>query len=203
MTSEMIVHLVDDDSSIRGSLTFLMESSGLTPRAYSSAEELLAVAGDLEPGCIVTDVRMPKMSGLELIRELKARGIDLPVVVMTGHGDIPMAVEAMKEGVVDFLEKPFEEEALLAAVKRALEREEHVDGQRAEIQRIREALDRLSSREREVLAGVIDGKLNKIIAYDLGISPRTVEIYRANVMTKTGAGNLSELVRMALMAGFR
>lgn len=200
---DQIVHVVDDEQAMRDSLAFLIESAGLNVRTYESGPQLLRSAGPLAPGCIVTDIRMPEMSGLDLVRKLKAQGVGHPVIVITGHGDIPLAVEAMREGVVDFLEKPFDDDLLLAAIRKALRQDDVLTGQRAEADRIKTTLQKLSARERDVLAGLVAGKANKVIAYDLGISPRTVEIYRANVMTKTGAASLSELVRMALLGEFR
>jgi two-component system response regulator FixJ len=199
--AEPVVHVVDDDEAIRESLAFLLDAAGMTPRTYSSALDLLEKVDHLEAGCIVTDVRMPGMNGLELVRRLKELGIGHPLIVITGHGDIPLAVEAMKAGVVDFLEKPFEEEALLRAIRTALLVGGRSQEDQAERQRLRAILEALSPRERQVLEGVIGGKMNKIIAFELGISPRTVEVYRANMMSKTGAHGLSELVRMVLLAG--
>jgi two-component system response regulator FixJ len=196
------VHVIDDDDAMRESLAFLLDTAGLTAKTYESAVRFLALAGDLEPGCIVTDIRMPEMNGLELVRRLRERGVGLPVIVITGHGDVPLAVEAMKAGVVDFLEKPFDDERLLAAIRTAVSGGVKSDEQAAESVRFKAMLDGLSAREGEVLRGVVDGKPNKVIAFELGISPRTVEVYRANVMTKTRARGLSELVRMALLAGF-
>ena len=201
--SDVLVHVIDDDEAMRESLSFLLDTAGIATRTYESAVAFLRQADDgLAPGCIVTDVRMPEMNGLELVRRLKERGVSHPVIVITGHGDVPLAVEAMKAGVVDFLEKPFDDEHLLQAVRSALDARERDDQQQAEKRRFEVMLEGLSPREQEVLRGVIEGKPNKVIAYDLGISPRTVEVYRANVMTKTGASGLSELVRMALLAGF-
>lgn len=198
--SEGVVHIVDDDEAMRDSLLFLLESAGLTARAYDSAVSFLDALESLEPGCILTDVRMPEINGLEMARRVKAAGVDLPVVVMTGHADLALAIEAMRAGVVDFLEKPFEDEALLVALQAALGRSE-ADRQRAQDrQDVRDRRAALSGREAEVLDGLLAGKPNKIIAYELGISPRTVEIYRANVMTKMQAASLSELVRMCLLA---
>jgi two-component system response regulator FixJ len=153
----------------------------------------------MEVGCIVTDVRMPGLDGIELIRRLKEGGIALPVIVMTGHADVPMAVEAMKEGAVDFLEKPFGDEVFLAAVRSALARQEKDSHHGTRVTEIQGRFDSLSERERQVLEGLVAGRANKAIAYDLGISPRTVEIYRANVMAKMQARSLSELVRLALL----
>ncbi len=157
---------------------------------------------EVAPGCVITDVRMPDVSGLELLRRLRQLEVGLPVIVITGHGDVPLAVEAMKLGAVEFLEKPFDDDVLLAAVRSALNRFERDARREAEQAEIHQRLDGLSVRERQVLGGLVAGQPNKVIAFDLGISPRTVEIYRANVMTKMRASSLSDLVRMALMAGF-
>jgi two-component system response regulator FixJ len=199
MTPEPVVHVIDDDAAVRDSIAFLLESAGLVARTYPSAIAYLEAA-DLAPGCIVTDVRMPEMSGIELVRRLKAAGRRDPVIVITGHADVPLAIEAMKAGVADFIEKPFDDEVLLGAIRKAMRdggAPEQVDAERAEAAR---RLATLSLREREVLDGLVAGRANKVIAFDLGISPRTVEVYRANVMTKMGAGSLSELVRLALAA---
>lgn len=202
MVSDVTVHVIDDDEAMRKSLSFLLGSAGVASRTYGSAIDFLAQAHDLGHGCIVTDVRMPEMSGLELIRRLKERGIPNPVIVITGHGDVPLAVEAMKAGVVDFLEKPFDDEVFLRAVSAALDTGVRASQQDAERRRFEAMLEGLSPREQDVLHGVVAGKQNKVIAHELGISPRTVEVYRANVMTKTGAESLSELIRMALLAAF-
>jgi len=200
--TEPVVHVIDDDEAMRESLAFLLDVSGLTSRTYDSAAAFLEAFDGSGPdaGVIVTDVRMPEMSGLELVRRLKTREVALPIIMITGHGDVPLAVEAMKAGVVDFLEKPFDEEHLLAAIRAALAESRQSDEEQAERERIRRVLESLSPREHEVLDGVVAGKLNKVIAHELGISPRTVEVYRANVMSKTGARGLSELVRMVLLA---
>ena len=198
--AEAVVHIIDDDEAVRDSLSFLLDSVGLAARTYDSAVAFLGEADSAAPGCIVTDVRMPDMSGLELVRRLAEQGVEHPVIVMTGHADVPMAVEAMKAGAVEFLEKPFEEEALLRAIRAALAVGGRASEDRAEKQRLRAILDGLSPREREVLQGVLDGKLNKTIAFELGISARTVEVYRANMMSKTGARGLSELVQMVMLA---
>jgi two-component system, LuxR family, response regulator FixJ len=201
MTADADAHVIDDDEAVRESIDFLLRSAQLTVKTYESASAFLAVAPTINSGCVITDVRMPGISGIDLLRRLKEMQIRLPVIVITGHGDVPLAVEAMKFGAVDFLEKPFEDEVLLASVRAALNRSEasaQLETERAEI-RARIAL--LTNREREVLDGLVAGHPNKIIAFDLSISPRTVEIYRANVMTKMKAGSLSELVRMALVAG--
>ena len=197
MASEAVVHVIDDDDAMRDSLSFLLESAGFEPRTYESAALFLDHVASLDGGCIVTDVRMPGMNGIELTRHLKASGVTLPIVMITGHGDVPLAVESMKAGVADFLEKPFDDEALLQAIKGALAKP---DPDAADP--FKALLDQLSPREVEVLHGVVDGKANKVIAFELGISPRTVEVYRANVMTKTHASNLAELVRMAMLSGF-
>ncbi len=193
------VHVIDDDEAMRDSLAFLLDIQGFQVRTYDSATAFLEHLPDLAQGCIVTDIRMPGMSGLELTRRLKADGVACPVVVMTGHGDVPLAVEAMKTGVADFIEKPFSDDTLLEAVKTALaQREQKTDQARIEAQA---RLAPLSARERDVLMGVVAGKANKVIAYELDISPRTVEVYRANLMSKTAARNISELMRIALAAG--
>lgn len=199
MTSS-VVHVIDDDEAMRTSLAFLLEASGLTAQTYDSALRFLEQLDAGPTGVIVTDVRMPEMTGLELVRRLQARDVALPIIMITGHGDVPLAVEAMKSGVVDFLEKPFDEESLLEAIRSALTVRSNAEASQAERARIRTVLEGLSPREQEVLDGVIEGKLNKVIAHELSISPRTVEVYRANVMSKTGARGLSELVRMVLLA---
>jgi two-component system response regulator FixJ len=201
VASDGTVHVVDDDEAMRESLAFLLSSAGFDARTYDSAASFLEHAADLSSGCIVTDVRMPGMSGLELTRQLKANGVPLPIVMITGHGDIPLAVESMKAGVSDFLEKPFHDDALLAAIRKAIEGYSS-EPPEASAQPFNALLGHLSPREVDVLRGVVEGKANKVIAFDLGISPRTVEVYRANVMTKTGAASLAELVRMAMMSGF-
>lgn len=199
MPNEPVVHIIDDDPAIRDSLAFLLDTANLRSRTYESAEALLACAGNLEPGCIVTDVRMPAMNGLEMVRRLAEIGVRHPVIVMTGHADVPLAIEAVRAGVKDFIEKPFDDEALLASIRTAIADQtlaaEHA-GRDAEL-RVR--LASLSARERQVLDGLVAGQANKVIAYDLEISPRTVEVYRANVMTKMQARSLSELVRMTIL----
>ena len=201
MPNEGVVHVVDDDLAVRQSLSFLLASDGLPVRLHESALAFLEAMTETSTGCIVTDVRMPGIDGIELLRRLKARGFSLPVIVMTGHADVPMAVEAMKEGAVDFIEKPFDDDIFLAAVRSALRLQEQHAQRDAQVNEVQARLQGLSERERQVLEGLVAGKANKVIAYDLGISPRTVEIYRANVMTKMQAGSLSELVRMALVVG--
>jgi two-component system, LuxR family, response regulator FixJ len=201
MDADAIVHVIDDDEAVRQSLQFLLRASGVSARTYESASAFLNALPTVETGCIITDVRMPGISGIELLRRLGDMQIRMPVIVITGHGDVPLAVEAMKYGAVDFLEKPYEDELLLGSVRSALNRSQQDatrDAKRAEVEA---HLATLTNREREVLEGLVAGKPNKIIAFDLAISPRTVEIYRANVMTKMGAASLSELVRMALVSG--
>ena len=200
MPPNILVHVIDDDDAVRESLEFLLRTAKIDVRTYDSATAFLAAMSKGATGCIVTDVRMPGMSGVDLLRELKARGSTMPVIVITGHGDIQLAVEAMKVGAADFLEKPFDDEVLLASVKSALGRLEKDAQRETERAELNNRLATLSTREREVLEGLVAGKANKVIAFDLGISPRTVEIYRAHVMTKMNAGSLSELVRMALLA---
>jgi two-component system response regulator FixJ len=197
--SEPTVHVVDDDDAMRDSLAFLLEAAGLEARTYDSAGALLTRVSDLEPGCILTDIRMPGMSGLELVRELKQQGVALPIIVMTGHADVPLAIETMKAGVVDFIEKPFDDELLLGAIRGAVSKGLEVAEHEQERAAVRERLASLSPRERDVLDGLVAGHPNKIIAFNLGISPRTVEIYRANLMTKMLARSLSDLVRMSMI----
>jgi two-component system, LuxR family, response regulator FixJ len=199
MAADAVVHVIDDDEAVRQSLEFLLRASGVAARTYESAAAFLDALPTVEAGCIITDVRMPGISGIELLKRLGEMQVKLPVIVITGHGDVPLAVEAMKIGAVDFLEKPFEDELLLGSVRSALDRAAQNaarDARRAEVEA---RLATLTNREREVLEGLVAGKPNKIIAFDLAISPRTVEIYRANVMTKMGAASLSELVRMTLV----
>ncbi len=201
MAGEVVVHVVDDDIAVRQSLSFLLASDGLPVRLHESATAFLETVKDASAGCILTDVRMPGLDGIAFLRHLKDRGIALPVIVMTGHADVPLAVEAMKQGAIDFIEKPFDDDLLLAAIRAALKRQEQSVQRDAHGAEIRARLGSLSERERQVLDGLVAGRANKVIAQDLGISPRTVEIYRANVMTKMQAGSLSELVRMALLGG--
>jgi two-component system response regulator FixJ len=201
MASDGIVHVIDDDVAVRQSLAFLLGTAGLSVRLYESAVTFLSALPADASGCVVTDVRMPGMDGLELQRRLNELGMKLPVIIMTGHADVPLAVKAMKDGAIDFIEKPFDDELFIAAVRGALERHSqgaHRDAQTADIAA---RLRSLSERERQILDGLLAGKPNKVIAYDLTISPRTVEIYRANLMTKMHAASLSELVRMAMLAG--
>ena len=201
MEANAVVHLIDDDEAVRHALAFLLMTSGFAVRAYESAEAFLKASGGAAAGCVVSDVRMPGMDGLALQRHLAGAGIGLPVIIMTGHADVPLAVEAMKAGAVDFIEKPFDDEILLAAVRLALDNENQARSRSKEMADISARLESLSTRERQVLDGLVAGHANKTIAYDLQLSPRTVEVHRANVMVKMGAGSLSDLVRMTLMAG--
>ena len=198
--SRAVVHLIDDDDAVRKSLAFLLATSGFAVRAYASAVVFLDALNSLQPGCIITDVRMPGMDGLALQRRLKELKINLPMIIITGHGDVPLAVEAMKAGAIDFIEKPFDDELLLAALRIALDQFGKTGLREIEAAQIKTRLQSLSPREREVLDGLVAGHPNKTIAYDLGLSPRTVEVHRANVMIKMQAASLSELVRMALTA---
>ncbi|HVY20650.1 MAG TPA: response regulator FixJ [Bauldia sp.] len=197
---EPTVHIIDDDDAVRDSLSFLLSSMKIPAVAYPSGAAFLAALPKDAAGCVVTDIRMPEMTGLELLQRLNADGVKLPVIVITGHADVPLAVEAMKLGAADFLEKPFDEDTLLGAVRAALDRQKHDGEVESHHARARALIATLSAREKQVLDGLVAGHPNKTIAFDLGISPRTVEIYRANVMTKMQAGSLSELVRMALGA---
>ena len=201
MDNSAVVHLIDDDEAVRQSLAFLLATAGHAVRVYESAEAFLDAAPTVQPGCIVSDVRMPGIDGLALQRRLKEIGITLPVVIMTGHADVPLAVEAMKAGAIDFIEKPFDDEVLLSAIRVALSRQDETGRREAERTEIRAKIGALSERERQVLEGLVAGHPNKTIAYDLDLSPRTVEVHRANLMIKMGAGSLSDLVRMALLAG--
>jgi two-component system response regulator FixJ len=199
MIPDPVVHLIDDDEAVRKSLTFLLTTAGFAVRVYESASVFLK-APAVQPGCIVTDVRMPGISGLELQRQLAERKIALPVIVMTGHADVRLAVEAMKAGAVDFIEKPFDDETLIGAVEVAIARYTEGAARNDEAAAIAARLATLTAREAEVLDGLAAGHPNKTIAYDLNISPRTVEVHRANLMGKMGAGSLSELVRMVFVA---
>ena len=201
MPNSQVVHVIDDDADVRQSLAFLLSTAGISVQIHDSAVAFLRALPKVEVGCIVTDVRMPGMDGLELQRRLLADKNAIPVIVMTGHGDIALAVEAMKAGAVDFIEKPFDDEMLIRAIKTALTRVREESERDSAASEVRSRLKLLSERERQVLKGLVAGKPNKIIAYELGISPRTVEIYRANVMTKMQADSLSALVRMALLEG--
>jgi two-component system response regulator FixJ len=199
MATEPVVHVIDDDDSARDSLAFLLDCAGLKVQTYPSAVAFLETVDGMPHGCIVTDVRMPEMNGVELVGKLKELGVPDPVIVITGHADVPMAIEAMKKGVSDFIEKPFSDDVILTAVQTALADAGDRLERQAQQDAIRTRIESLSQREREVLDGLIEGKANKVIAFDLDISARTVEVYRANVMAKMQARSLSELVRMAML----
>jgi two-component system response regulator FixJ len=196
------VYVIDDDDAARDSLQFLLETAGLRAETFENAAAFMKRMPSTDAGCVITDVRMPGMTGIELLKTLKARAFPLPVIVITGHGDIPLAVEAMRDGAADFLEKPYNDEALLQSIERAISSSKSAaqadDAKAGILRRIAE----LSGREVEVMAGLIAGKSNKAIAIELDISPRTVEIYRANVMSKMDVDSLPALVRMAIAAGF-
>lgn len=200
MAEAPLVHVVDDDASVRESLAMLLEAAGFSVRTYDSAPAFLRAASDQAAGCVLTDVQMPELNGLELQRRMSELGIRLPVIVMTGHGDVPIAVEALKAGATDFLEKPFEESHLLEAVNSAIARSQREHEESAAVADIAARIATLTPREREVLDRLVAGQPNKTIAYDLGSSPRTVEVHRARVMEKMGARSLPELVRMTIAA---
>jgi two-component system response regulator FixJ len=199
--AERTVYVVDDDDAARDSLVMLLKSDGLPTRGYASAHDFLATFDPVARGCIVTDLKMPGMDGIELIRELKGLGSLLPVIVITGHADVSRAVDAMKAGACDFLEKPFEAEQLLRAVRGGLEDNDVAADADAARSRVKRRLDSLTGRERQVLDLILEGASNKVIAANLSISPRTVEIYRANVMSKMRADSLSDLIRSTIAAG--
>jgi two-component system, LuxR family, response regulator FixJ len=201
MQPEATVYVIDDDDAVRQSLEFLLKTVNINVRGFDSAKAFLEALPSIKSGCIITDVRMPEITGIDLLRRVKESGLDIPVIVITGHGDISLAVDAMKIGAVDFLEKPFDDDLLVAAVRSALNKDADSAKHKAELAEIHDKLTALSNRERQVLEGLVAGSANKTIAFDLGISPRTVEIYRANLMTKMAANSLSDLVRMAMTAG--
>jgi two-component system response regulator FixJ len=196
-----LVHLIDDDEDVRRALAFLLGTAGLAVKVYASAPAFLSAFKDAPNSVVLSDVRMPDMDGLELLRRLQEAASSCPVIIMTGHADVPMAVQAMKLGAVDFIEKPFADETLLTAIETALQKQQGRAEAGADSDFARR-LESLTEREREVLRGLLAGHPNKTIAYDLGLSPRTVEVHRANLMSKTGASSLSELIRMALLAGY-
>ena len=195
-----LVHLVDDDEAIRRSVGFMLKTSGYRVCAYESGIEILKAVSDLETGCVLLDIRMPGMDGLEVQEALKAKGVTLPVIIMTGHGDVSLAVQAMKAGAVDFIEKPFEKAVLLSSIEQGIDRLKHSAANRERADQAAVRLQALTPREREVLEGLAKGLPNKTIAYDLGISPRTVEIHRANLMSKLAVRSLSEALRIAFAA---
>lgn len=198
MSDNIVVHIVDDEEVVRNSLAFLLTISGYAVRVHESATAFLGIAKELANACLITDLRMPHMSGFELLKRLRDEDIKIPTIVITGHGDVPMAVEAMKAGALDFLEKPFEDDVIINAVARAVEALNKRPGLRDDVEVIRSRLSQLSERESQVMNGVIAGQSNKTIAFNLDISPRTVEVHRANVMTKMNCKSLPELVRVAL-----
>lgn len=199
--SDRVVYLVDDDEAIRRSAGFMLKTSGYQVKAFTSGVELLKEAKELSPGCILLDVRMPEMDGLQVQKALQERGVGFPVIVMTGHGDVGVAVQAMKAGAVDFIEKPFEKTVLLSAIEEGIARIEQAGRSRARAEEAQVRLQALTPRERDVLEGLVRGHPNKTIAYDLDISPRTVEIHRANLMSKLEVASLSEALRIAFAAG--
>lgn len=196
--TEIIVHIVDDEEAVRSSLAFLLTSAGFAVRAHESATAFLAHAPGIRNGCLITDLRMPDMSGVELLRRLREADALLPAIVITGHGDVQMAVDAMKNGALDFIEKPFSDDVLIASIRRTVEQAAAQVQSEAMLAQTRERLASLSERETQVLKGVVAGLPNKTIAFELGISPRTVEVYRAGLMGKMQARSLPELVRMVL-----
>lgn len=198
---DYIVHVVDDEEAVRKSLAFLLTTAGFTVRIHKCGADFLAIANNLQNCCLVTDLRMPEIDGVELLRMLKSDGNLMPSIVISGHGDVPMAVDAMKAGALDFIEKPFADDVLIDAIKLAALRIAGHPANKDDASAVKERLELLSEREREVLAGVVSGLPNKTIAYDLNISPRTVEVHRANVMQKMQAKSLPELVRQCIAAG--
>ena len=201
MVDEPTIYVVDDDDALRDSLDFLLAAAGFSAKVFESASSFLGVLSRVQAGCLITDIRMPDMDGLELLKRVKRERPWLPVIMMTGHGDVPLAVEAMKLGANDFIEKPFEDQRLIDIIRAAMtSATDALKGETASAQ-IMSRVAALSQRERQVLEGLVTGLSNKAIARDYGISPRTVEVYRANVMTKMQATNLSELVRLAMRTG--
>ncbi|QWG19891.1 response regulator transcription factor FixJ [Bradyrhizobium sediminis] len=195
------VYVIDDDEAMRDSLNFLLDSAGFSVTLFETARNFLDMLPGLEFGCVVSDVRMPGIDGIELLKRLKATHSTFPILIMTGHGDVPLAVEAMKLGAVDFLEKPFEDDRLVGMIEAAIRQAEPAAKDEAVTHDIAARVATLSPRERQVMEGLIAGLSNKLIARDYDISPRTIEVYRANVMTKMQANSLSELVRLAMRAG--
>ncbi|SIT13390.1 response regulator FixJ [Paracoccus saliphilus] len=200
MSDEVVIHIVDDEEPVRKSLAFLMTVSGHAVRVHNSASSFLSVAKDLDHACLVTDLRMPEMNGVELLQQLQREDAMIPAIVITGHADVPMAVEAMKAGALDFIEKPFVDEVLLDAVAGAIAELGRKLRNAEDVLATRQRIDQLSERERQVMEGIVAGLPNKTIAYNLNISPRTVEAHRANVMARMNARNLPALVRMVLAA---
>lgn len=199
--SEYPVYLIDDDESVRHSLGFMLKTSKLEVRSFTSGSQFLREVKDLAPGCVLLDIRMPEIDGLEVQAELTRRGVIYPVIVMTGHGDVEIAVKAMKAGAVDFIEKPFDKQLMLDAVREGFARLERSNETSERQRQARQRLNVLTARETDVLEGLVQGYPNKTIGYDLGISSRTVEIHRANLMKKLEVNNLSDLLRIAFAAG--
>lgn len=200
MANDPIVYVIDDDEAARHSLEFLLDCADIRVRSFASADAFLTASPPLGGACVVTDVRMPGRNGIELVEEMKRRGATVPVIVITGHADVPLAIQAMHAGVADFIEKPFDDEVMLAAIRKTLAARAGEAAALAEHQVLLERIASLSGREREVMDGLARGDANKAIAFDLGISARTVEVYRANVMLKMQARTLSDLVRMVTVA---
>lgn len=201
MTTKGMVYVIDDDDAMRDSLNFLLDSSGYSVTLFDDAQRFLEALPGLAFGCIVSDVRMPGIDGIELLKRMKAQHSPFPILIMTGHGDVPLAVEAMKLGAVDFLEKPFEDDRLIAMIETAIRQAQPAAKSEAIAQDLAARVASLSPRERQVMEGLVAGLSNKLIAREYDISPRTIEVYRANVMTKMQASSLSELVRLAMRAG--
>ena len=199
--TEATVFVLDDDEAVRDSLKALLESAGMTVEVYGSGQQFLEAYDPSRSGCLVLDVRMPEMGGLELQERLAANRVNLPIIIITGHADVPIAVKALKAGAVDFIEKPFADDVILDSVRRAFEHGEQIHREKASAAEVAARVARLTPREREVLEQLVIGKPNKVIAFELGISPRTVEIHRARVIEKMQARSLSHLVRIALSAG--
>lgn len=197
-TTDTVVHIVDDEEAVRNSLAFLLSSAGFAVRVHESATAFLGIARQISNGCLITDLRMPDMDGVELLRRLRGDDLMLPAIVITGHGDVQMAVEAMKNGAIDFIEKPFSDDVLIESITRAAGRAAERVQSDAALTQVRQRVASLSERERQVLKGVVAGQPNKTIAIELGISPRTVEVYRAGLMGKMQARSLPELVRMVM-----
>jgi two-component system response regulator FixJ len=201
MSSKVKVYVIDDDEAMRDSLNFLLDCAGLEVTLFETAQQFLDALPGLDFGCVVSDVRMPGIDGIELLRRMKASQSKFPILIMTGHGDVPLAVQAMKLGAIDFMEKPFDDDRLTGMIEAAIRQAEPAAKDDAVTQNIVARIATLSPRERQVMEGLIAGLSNKLIARDYDISPRTIEVYRANVMTKMQAGSLSELVRLAMRAG--
>jgi two-component system response regulator FixJ len=197
---DVVIHIVDDEEAVRHSLAFLLTTAGYAVRVHPSATEFLAIAPNLDLACLVTDLKMPDINGVDLLRRMRAANVAIPSIVITGHGDVPMAVQAMKAGALDFIEKPFDDQVLIDAIDRAIASVEKSSSGADNGSAVRLRFDQLTEREKQVMKGIVAGQANKTIAYDLDISPRTVEVHRANVMAKMQAKSLPDLVRMVLSA---